>query len=282
MNTYDYRIHPLAEMFPPLSPEEFQKLKADIAKNGQIEPIWINKDSILVDGRHRLQACKELGLQPIVQLFSLTGNEGLSEADFIWSRNILRRHLTDDQRAVLGHRWADAIRDAAKQRMKDGGKGLANPPNPLRTRETVAKKAGVSSHKVRQAERVAKYKPELLPKVESGDVKLKDAVKEAEAERVKLKRKGAADTVESIRRSHPERIVDVESQSDAFDEQAVLSRLYRNWEDAVLKNWPTNRKLTPVIRKVFDFAGYLEKLERGRAAELRKKVAGVGISVGAR
>jgi hypothetical protein len=44
-------------------------------------------------------------------------------------------------------------------------------------RKAIAAKAQVSEHKVRQVETVAKHRPELLPKVESGAVKLKDAVK---------------------------------------------------------------------------------------------------------
>jgi hypothetical protein len=277
MTRYDYKVHPLAELFPVMSKDEFEKLKRDIQSHGQIEPIWINKDNILLDGRHRLRACIELGIEPKTHSFSITGNNCLSESDFIWSRNILRRHLTDDQRAAIGLKWADTVRDAAKQRMKDGGKGLVNPPNPVHTREVVAKKAGVSTNKVRQVESVARHAPELLPKIESGEVKLKDAVKEAEAERVNLKRKGPADTVERIRKSHPERIVDVEP--DAFDEPLMLSALYKIWEGSVAKNWPENRDLTPVIRKVYAFATYLEKLGKVRAANLQKKVQAVGVGV---
>jgi predicted mannosyl-3-phosphoglycerate phosphatase (HAD superfamily) len=46
----------------------------------------------------------------------------------------------------------------------------------------IAKQANVSEHSVRQAESVAKHKPELLPKIESGQVSLKDAQKQVAAE----------------------------------------------------------------------------------------------------
>jgi hypothetical protein len=286
MTRYDFKVHPLAALFPDLSADEFDKLKRDIQANGQLEPIVVSIDGkTLLDGRHRIKACIQLDRAPFVLNFSrviteckkgASGHE-LTEEEYIWSKNILRRHLTDDQRAAIGLKWADTVRDAAKQRMKDGGKGLVVSPYPVHTREVVAKKAGVSTNKVRQAESVARHAPELLPKIESGEVKLKDAVKEAEAERVKLKRKGPADTVERIRKSHPERIVDVEP--DAFDEPLMLSALYKIWEGSVAKNWPENRDLTPVIRKVYAFATYLEKLGKVRAANLQKKVQAVGVGV---
>src|SRR5271168_3435620 len=58
----DRPIHPLAKLFPPLSPDEFEKLKADIQRNGQLEPVWLDEEGRVLDGRHRLRACKELGI----------------------------------------------------------------------------------------------------------------------------------------------------------------------------------------------------------------------------
>jgi ParB-like nuclease family protein len=184
-NKYDFKIHPLCALFPNLPPEEFKKLKNDIQAHGQQEPITLSLDgTVLLDGRHRLKACKELGIQPKVERFSHIGSatRPISEADYIWSKNVLRRHLTDDQRAMLGVQWSDAIRESAKQRMRDGGKGLVGSPNLVHTRETIAKKAGVSTHKVRQAEAVAKKSPDLSSKVAAGETKLRDAQKTADAQ----------------------------------------------------------------------------------------------------
>jgi hypothetical protein len=35
---YDYKIHPLANLFPEMSAEDFKKLKRDIQLNHQVEP----------------------------------------------------------------------------------------------------------------------------------------------------------------------------------------------------------------------------------------------------
>jgi hypothetical protein len=179
---YDYKIHPLAELFPHLPKDEFEKLKHDIELHGQQEPIMLGLDErTLLDGRHRLRACKELNIEPVTMTFGATN--GVTESEYIWSRNVLRRHLTDDQKAVLVLKWSDAEKEAAKERqrqnLKQGAKKpeVADSPPRGKTREVIAKKAGVTQHKVRQAETVKKSAPELLAKVEAGDMTLKDAVK---------------------------------------------------------------------------------------------------------
>ena len=55
--------HPVASLFPLMGDEEFAALKADIAANGQREPVWLH-DGKLIDGRNRYRACTELGLEP--------------------------------------------------------------------------------------------------------------------------------------------------------------------------------------------------------------------------
>ena len=191
-----YKIHPLAALFPDLPPDEFKKLKNDIQMHGQQEAVTLSADgTTLLDGRHRLRACKELGIQPKVERFlqpimrkvnerlGATAPPAITEADYIWSKNVLRRHLTDDQKAALVFKWSDAEKEAAKERqrqnLKQGAKkpDVADSPPRGKTREVLAKKAGITEHKIRQIETVAKHAPELVAKVESGDMKLKDAVK---------------------------------------------------------------------------------------------------------
>src|SRR5208337_352765 len=100
--------------------DEFEKLKDDIQKNGQLDPIWVTLgegDGVLLDGRHRLRACRELGIVPLVYRRP-TPTIGASHEDFIWAHNVLRRHLTNDQRAAISLKWADGIREAAKDAQK--------------------------------------------------------------------------------------------------------------------------------------------------------------------
>ena len=55
-------FHPLADLFPVMSIEEFDNLKSDIAQNGQLNPI-ITYQGPIIDGRHRWSAFHALGIK---------------------------------------------------------------------------------------------------------------------------------------------------------------------------------------------------------------------------
>jgi hypothetical protein len=94
---------PAAALFATMGEDEFQALVADIAKNGQQDPIYYYKGRLL-DGRNRLKACNELEIEP--QIMEWTGECGTPEA-FIATRNLLRRHLTASQRAMIAPELAN-------------------------------------------------------------------------------------------------------------------------------------------------------------------------------
>ena len=184
----DYQIHPLCALLPEMPAEEYAKLKEDIKAHGLLEPITLSADSTTVlDGRHRLRICRELGIPPRLERF-----EGrCTESEYIWARGLLRRHLTDDQRAMLASKWSDAERQAAQERQKSGVKPSGEVAQTYgRTRDALAEKAQVSTNKIRQAEEVKKS-PELAGKVERGAMPLKEAVKVIAAQKPKTEKRSA-------------------------------------------------------------------------------------------
>lgn len=102
-------IHPLAELFPALEGEAFDALVADIAAHGLHEEIVLLGDSIL-DGRNRYRACLMAGVEP--RFVSFDGPRapimfaGRDPLDFVLSRNLHRRHLSESQRAMVGAKLA--------------------------------------------------------------------------------------------------------------------------------------------------------------------------------
>jgi hypothetical protein len=98
-----YPVHPVASLFPLLEGERYEELKAAISRDGQLEPIVVTSPSEaypsgqLLDGRNRLRACIDLSIKPTIEPY--TGM--LSAEDYILAKNLLRRHLTDDQRLMI-------------------------------------------------------------------------------------------------------------------------------------------------------------------------------------
>jgi ParB-like chromosome segregation protein Spo0J len=94
---YEYVAHPLANMFPMIEGAEFAALRADIAKNGILQPIVLYHGMIL-DGRNRYKAAKEIGYAFKPEDFK-TFEGTLAEAEaFVISTNVHRRHLTNAQK----------------------------------------------------------------------------------------------------------------------------------------------------------------------------------------
>ena len=57
--TQKLEFHPVADLFPLLQGEAFQKLVADIQQNGLIEPILVDTERRIIDGRNRTPASKQ-------------------------------------------------------------------------------------------------------------------------------------------------------------------------------------------------------------------------------
>jgi hypothetical protein len=163
-------VHPLAELFPSLSHDDFIALAEDIQEHGLRYPIIINKAGVLLDGRMRLAACERAGVEP---RFELLGDE--DPVAFIWSVNGKRRHVTKGQLAMIAasNRWSNSDqRDDAKTDI-----------------DTAARQAGVSTTRLKQAGTVVRHAPHLVKQVIDGEVVLDDAYNRArENEREKDRR----------------------------------------------------------------------------------------------
>lgn len=84
-----------------MSASEYARLKSDIEANGQREDIVVWR-GLLIDGRNRLKACEELGIEPqIAELMEET-----DPVQYALSHNLHRRHLTTAQRAIVAAKLA--------------------------------------------------------------------------------------------------------------------------------------------------------------------------------
>lgn len=88
------RVHPAAEVFPMLSDEELGELADDIRANGLHQPIVLDIDGLVIDGRNRLSACNLAGVEPRFEEY-----DGDPIA-YIWGANVHRRHMNKGQEAA--------------------------------------------------------------------------------------------------------------------------------------------------------------------------------------
>jgi ParB-like chromosome segregation protein Spo0J len=87
-----------AAVLPGLTPEELGALRESLREHGQLVPILLDHRGRLVDGRHRLALCRELGLKPRVVRLDATMDESEGLALVV---NVARRHLTAGARRAL-------------------------------------------------------------------------------------------------------------------------------------------------------------------------------------
>lgn len=202
-----YTAHPLAEIFPMIDPKskDYGSLLGSVSVFGVIDPIVLTRDMRVLDGRNRLRAALEsvhaddTEKAPKFVFFDQLpiDHELVSERDYVASKNLSRRHLSDEQKAaavaLLFHGYTEKATEARKEAVRKVGRGrkAAQEPDEMgggeiaptyqkpaeRTRDKVQREAGVSEHKARQALRVVEADPELAKQVVAGEVSLKQASK---------------------------------------------------------------------------------------------------------
>ena len=158
-------FHPLADIFPMMSAEEYVALRDDIAQYGLREPITLAEGKI-ADGRNRYNACLELGIEPKYEEWDGVG----SLLAFIVSMNLHRRHLDESQRAMV----AAKIANMPAHRPENKSANLQT------SQDDAANLVNVSTRSVASAKKVlTEGTPELAQAVEQGKVAVSLAAKVA-------------------------------------------------------------------------------------------------------
>ncbi len=159
----DYEVHEDAGKWD-MGEEEYAAFAADIKKNGLLEPIWL-RDGQILDGRHRMRACLEAGIEPRFRPY-----EGKSPRQFSWSQNAQRRHWSTGARAVytIDHgRWLKGENQHTR------GGACTDPPISL---QEAAEIAGVSPTTVGYMRAVVdKGEPEILAAVKDETISIRAA-----------------------------------------------------------------------------------------------------------
>lgn len=210
------KIHPIAELFPRMSDEEYAALRDDIDAFGVREPAWTwNKQ--VIDGRHRVLACEELGIKCPTREYDGTEAELLA---FVLSLNLKRRHLDTSQRAMV----AASIANLGQ------GQPEKKPANLPVTQSEAASMLNVGERSVRAAKTVIEEGvPELKEAVERGEVSVAAAEKVAKlpkAEQRKAVKQGkVAEKAAEQRENKPKPIKPSEVEKLQAENEELNSQL---------------------------------------------------------
>jgi len=179
---------------------EYAALRDDIEAHGQREPIWVF-DGQIIDGRHRAQACEDLGIEPAVREYD--GDES-SLVAFVVSLNLHRRHLDESQRAIVAGRLSN---------LRDGQRADQAAPigAPAVSQDAAAELLNVGRRSVQRAREVLDHgAPELVAAVERGEVSVSAAAsvaempKEAQAEIIARGEREILEAAKAIRKKKAE------------------------------------------------------------------------------
>lgn len=135
--------HRYASIFPDMGGEDFSYLVASIKKLGRLRyPIIIYEGQIL-DGRHRLKACRIAKVDPRWIAFKGTDQQAL---ELVWDMNAPRRNMNPSQRAV-----------AFTEYVKFADIGRPEKSVHVNTLNEAATKAGVGKSTIRRAKSVVEH-----------------------------------------------------------------------------------------------------------------------------
>lgn len=164
-------FHPVSEIFPLMQGDEFEELVGDIRSNGLREPIWLDADGLIIDGRNRYRACSRAKVEPQYRIWDGQG----SLVAFVISLNLHRRHLNESQRAMVAAKVAN---------LSNGQRREALSIDKAVTEPEAAGLLNVSVPSVSRARRVVDHgAPEVVAAVQSGQVAVSAAARVVELPR---------------------------------------------------------------------------------------------------
>ena len=200
--TAHWPSHPIADLFPRMSPEERAELKRDMLERAEqgVDPLEhsiLLYDGQIVDGRHRGEIWKELAEEDACNGFFkrnlpptelLTDKHGTLGA---WMRaksaNMIHRHIPADQKAAIVLKAMemfpeikaafDQIKEENAKRKKKG-KPLGAGDQRGNTAEAIGNVAGVGATTVKTVASVQKADPAKFEELVQGKTTAKKALKD--------------------------------------------------------------------------------------------------------
>jgi ParB-like chromosome segregation protein Spo0J len=158
-----YQPHPAAELFPMMPDDQYESFKEDVRQNGFQQDITLYKGQIL-DGRNRYKAAVELDMLDDLPICEIDHDFEFDPFQWVISRNLHRRHLTESQRGMVAARLANIKHGENQHTLEDGPIG----PSSIKK---ASEQLSVGERTTKRAKEVlANGSPELISAVERGEI----------------------------------------------------------------------------------------------------------------
>ena len=222
----------ISNLIPEMTEKEYLDLKTSIDEEGIRHAIDINADNTILDGRHRVRACKSLGIKSIMY-----NRHDLSESEaikFVRDTAVERRNLSDAQRRAVvfnSQELVSEIRERAKESKvsnlkQNSPKGSIDPhgkPTPkTNTSKELAKLSKSSEAQVRRHAKLRRENPEGAARHERGESTLwkeYNALPSVKENKEKKQKKEVVDDVPVKAPSKPKRDI----REEMIEREANLS-----------------------------------------------------------
>lgn len=239
------RWHEYADLFPWIEGKALEDLTEDVRQRGIVEPI-IFLDGAVLDGRNRYMAARSLGIE-----YPRADYLGDDPLGFVIAKNLYRRHLTDQQRAMV----------AGKLAKMPAGRPTETSPDGAVSNEQAAAALGVSKRSVERAKAIQRDgAPELVTAVEKNEVSL--------ASGVDLAALPVSEQIEVLRQANPKALNEVVKQARAKKQAEKKAKRAEREKTLAAKHaaLPDKRYGVIVADPEWAFDVYSEKTGMDRAA----------------
>ena len=166
------------DLFPELVGDDFKKLVDSIREKGQLIPLAVNSEGILLDGHQRLRACEEVQIEPHYNVFTFQSEE--EELNFVVASNLTRRHLNDVQKYELAKKLIPFEQRFAKERSQKGreqagltkkGEEMEDEVSKETTLHAVGRDLGISESKLKRIQVIDRAgRTDLIHQIEEGNL----------------------------------------------------------------------------------------------------------------
>ena len=177
-----------AEYSPPMSKKKWAEFVANIKDNGIRQPLIVTKGFRVIDGKHRLKAAKELGIESVRVIIEDIDESSIPS--YITDTKLQRDDLKRGQKAALVIRlFYEEERQKAKERQGVRTDLSNNIPENFQegslgkeTAEVLASKAGMTSRNIYFLLAVYRNRPDLFELVFDGSYSINKAYTQMKAD----------------------------------------------------------------------------------------------------